>query len=57
MEHSGYVGLLKEDIIITNMSKMEEWGYYLVNSNLEPSNDQVKAIENSIRKNKLYSDL
>lgn len=57
MEHSGYVGLLEEDMIITNVSKMEERGYYLVNSNPEPSNDQVEVIENSVGKNELYGDL
>ncbi|GFF89668.1 hypothetical protein IFM61392_00848 [Aspergillus lentulus] len=56
MEHSGYVGLLEEDMIITNVSKMEERGYYLVNSNPEPSNDQVEVIEDSVGKNELYGD-
>lgn len=53
MEHSGYVDLLEEDVIITNVREMEERGYYLINSNPEPSKDLVKDIEDSIGKNEL----
>ncbi|KAF4207295.1 hypothetical protein CNMCM8927_003569 [Aspergillus lentulus] len=54
--HSSYVDFLEGDVITTEFNKMEDKGYYLLNSNPKPSEQEVEAIEDSVGKNELRGD-
>lgn len=55
-DHSSYVDFLEGDVITTDFKEMEEKGYYTINSNPNPSEQEVEAIENSVGKKELYGD-